>query len=161
MSSVTSISLQPADYLMQSTTVRQLTNRATKFVGSQREIAPTTASDLSFIYPEAVVASSQPLGWQNLRALAMRQTIAEWTTPPLENHCLIIQLGASIEVTARLGEESFEQTLEPGAITIVPAGLAMHWRHYDTTQNDTLHLYLEPQFFRTTAAYLDVDYRQN
>ncbi len=120
MSSVTSISLQPADYLMQSTTVRQLTNRATKFVGSQREIAPTTASDLSFIYPEAVVASSQPLGWQNLRALAMRQTIAEWTTPPLENHCLIIQLGASIDVTARLGEESFEQNLR----TYIPSSSA-------------------------------------
>src|SRR5258705_6043615 len=160
MSSVTSIPLHPADYLSQSTTVRQLTNRATKFVGSQREIAPTTASDLSFIYPEAVVASSQPLGWQNLRALAMRQTIAEWTTPPLENHCLIIQLGASIDVAARLGEESFEQRLEPGAIPIVPAGLVMHWRLYDTAQNDTLHLYLEPQFLRTTAASLDVDYRQ-
>src|SRR6266850_6648352 len=134
MSSVTSISLQPADYLIQSTTVRQFTNRAAKFVGSQREIAPTTASDLSFIYPEAVVASSQPLGWQNLRALEMRQTIAEWTTPPLENHCLIIQLGSSIDVTARIGDESFEQMLEPGAITIVPAGLSMHWRLCDTAQ---------------------------
>ena len=160
MSSVTSISLQPSDYLIQSTTVRQLTNRAAKFVGSQREIAPTTASDLSFIYPEAVVASSQPLGWQNLRALEMRQTIAEWTTPPLENHCLIIQLGASLEVTARLGDESFAQTLEPGAITIVPAGLAMHWRLYDRAQNDTLQLYLDPQFLRTTAESLDVDYSQ-
>src|SRR6267142_7144663 len=111
MSSVTSISVQPSDYLMQSTTVRQLTNRAAKFVGSQREIAPTTASDLSFIYPEFVVASSQPLGWQNLRALEMRQTISEWTTPPLENHCIIIQLGSSIDVAARLGDESFEQNL--------------------------------------------------
>ena len=160
MSSVTSISLQPSDYLMQSTTVRQLTNRAAKFVGSQREIAPATASDLSFIYPDAVLASSQPLGWQNLRALEMRQTIAQWTTPALENHCLIIQLGSAIEVTARLGDESFEQTLEPGAITIVPAGLSMHWRLNDRAQNDTLHLYLDPQFLRTTAESLDVDYSQ-
>src|SRR5258705_6920033 len=144
MSSVTSISLQPADYLMQSTTVRQLTNRATKFVGSQREIAPTTASDLSFIYPEAIVASSQELGWQNLRALEMRQTISEWTAPPLENHCIIIQLGSSIDITARIGDESFEQTLEPGAITIVPAGLSIHWLIEDTAQNETLHLYLDP-----------------
>src|SRR5882757_9627004 len=136
MSSVTSISLQPLGYFMQSTAVRQLTNRAAKFVGSQREIARTTASDLSFIYPDAVVASSQPLGWQNLRALEMRQTISEWTTPPLENHCVIIQLGASIDVTARIGDENFEQTLEPGAITIVPAGLSMHLRLFDTAQND-------------------------
>ena len=160
MSSVTSISLQPSDYLLQSTTVRQLTNRSTKFVGSQREIAPTTASDLSCIYPDDVVASSQPLGWQNLRALEMRQTISEWTTPPLENHCIIIQLGSSIDVTARIGDESFEETLEPGEITIVPAGLSLHWRLRDTEQNDTLHLYIDPQFLRTTAESLDVDYSQ-
>jgi len=160
MSSVTSISLQPSDYLLQSTTVRQLANRAAKFVGRQREIAPTTVSDLSFIYPDDVVASSQPLGWQNLRALEMRQTISEWTTPALENHCIIIQLGSSIDVTARIGDESFQQTLEPGAITIVPAGLSMDWRIYDTAQNDTLHLYIDPQFLRTTAESIDVDYRQ-
>ena len=160
MSSVTSISLQPSDYLLQSTTVRQLTNRATKFVGDRREIAPALASDLSFIYPEAVVASSQPLGWQNLRALEMRHTISEWTTPPLENHCIIIQLGSSIDVTARLGDESFEQTLEPGAITIVPAGLTTHWRLSDAAPNETLHLYIDPQFLRTTAESIDLDYSQ-
>src|SRR5258705_743754 len=160
MSSVTSISLQSSDYLMQSTTVRQLTNRAAKFVGSTREIAQPTASDLSFIYPDAVVASSQPLGWQNLRALEMRQTISEWTTPPLEDHCIIIQLGSSIEVTARIGDESFEQTLEPGAITIVPAGLSMHWRLCDTAQNGTLHLYIDPQFLRTTAESIYVENSQ-
>jgi AraC family transcriptional regulator len=160
MSSVTSISLQPSGYLLQSTTVRQLTNRAAKFVGSQREIAPTTASDLSFIYPDDVLPSSQTLGWQDLRALEMRQTISEWTTPPLENHCIIIQLGSSIDVTARIGDESFEQRLEPGAITIVPAGLSMHWRLDETVQNDTLHLYIDPQFLRTTAEAIDVDYGQ-
>jgi AraC family transcriptional regulator len=160
MSSVTSISLQPSGYLVQSTTVRRLTNRATKFVGGRRGTAPTTASDLSFIDPDGVLASSQPLGWQNLRALEMRQTISAWPTPPLENHCIIIQLGSSIDVTARIGDQSFEQTLEPGAITIVPAGLSMHWRLYDIAQNDALHLYIDPQFLRTTAESIEVDYSQ-
>jgi AraC family transcriptional regulator len=160
MSSVPSISLQPPGFLLQSTTVRQLTNRATKFVGSQVEIAPTTASDLSFIYPDAVVASSQPLGWQNLRALEMRQTTSEWTMPSLENHCIIVQLGSSIDVRASIGDESFEETLEPGEITIIPAGLSMHWRDDNTAQNDTLHLYISPQFLRTTAESVDVDYSQ-
>jgi AraC family transcriptional regulator len=160
MSSVTSISLQPTGYLLQSTTVSQLAKRAAKFVRGQREIAPTTVSDLSFIYPDAVLASSQPLGWQNLRALEMRQKTSEWTTPPLENHCIIIQLGSSVDVTARIGDESFEQTLEPGAITIVPAGLSMHWQLGDTAPNDALHLYIDPQFLRTTAESIDVNYRQ-
>src|SRR5690348_1740754 len=126
MSSVTSTLLQPSGSLRPSTTVPRLTNRAAKLVGNRREIAPTTGGDLTLIYPDAVVASSQPLGWQNLRAFEMRQTISEWTTPPLGNHAIIIQLGSSIDVTALIGDESFKQTLQLGAITIVPAGLSTH-----------------------------------
>jgi AraC family transcriptional regulator len=115
-------------------------------------------SDLSVIYPEAVVASSQPLGWENLRALEMRQTISEWTMPPLENHCILVQLGRSLKVAARIGEQSFEQSLPPGTITIIPAGLPMHWQQEDATPNHALQLYLDPQFLRATAESIDVDY---
>jgi len=142
-------------------TARPLNNSTLKVGGRHNlRIAPAAVSDLSVIYPEAVVASSQELGWQNLRVLEMRHTISEWTTPPLENHCIIIQLGSTIDVTARIGDESFEQTLEPGAITIVPAGLSMHWRLCDTAQSDALHLYIDPQSLRTTAESIDVDYSQ-
>ena len=160
MSSAATLRSQSSAYLMQSG-VHPVKKRTIKFGGRPRsEMAPTAVSDLSFIYPDDVVASSQPLGWQNLRAFEMRQTKSEWTTPPLENHCIIIQLGASIDVTARIGHESFAQTLETGTITIVPAGLSMHWQLYDTEQNDTLHLYIDPQFLRTTAESMDIDYRQ-
>src|SRR5882724_2201343 len=161
MSSVTSVLAEPSGYFVQPATARPLNNRTLKVDSRQNlRIAPAAVSDLSVIYPEAVVASSQELGWQNLRALEMRHTISEWTMPPLENHCIIIQLGPSIDVTVRIGDESFEQTLEPGAITIVPAGLSMHWRLCDTAQNDTLHLYLDPQFLRTTAESIDVEHSQ-
>src|SRR6266850_4778133 len=100
MNSVTSISLQPSGYFVQPATARPLNNRTLE-VGSRHSlrIAPAAVSDLSVIYPEAVVASSQALGWQNLRALELRHTISEWTTPPLENHCIIIQLGPSVDAT--------------------------------------------------------------
>ena len=158
MSSATSVLAQPSGYFVQPATARPLNNRTLK-VGSRHNlrIAPTAVSDLSVIYPEAVVASSQELGWQNLRALEMRQTISEWTIPPLENHCIVIQLGPSVDVTARIGDENFEQSLEPGAITIVPAGLSVDWQQEDTPSH-TLHLYLDPQFLRTTAELIDVDY---
>src|SRR5258706_1979790 len=158
MSSATTVLAEPSGYFVQAATARSLNNPTLK-VGSRHNfrVAPAAVSDLSVIYPEAVVASSQELGWQNLRELAMRHTISEWTMPPLENHCIIIQLGSSIDVTARIGDESFEQTLEPGAITIVPAGLSMHWLIEDTAQNETLHLYLDPQFLRTIAESIDVD----
>src|SRR6266850_8416834 len=126
MSSVTSISSQPSGYFVQPDIARPLNNRTLK-VGSRHSlrIAPAAVSDLSVIYPEAVVASSQELGWQNLRALEMRHTISEWIMPSHENHCIMIQLGPSVDATVEIGDQSFEQSLEPGAITIVPAGMSM------------------------------------
>jgi len=139
---------------MQSSAIRPVMQRRPRLA-----IAPAVVSDLSSIYPEAVMASSQPLGWQNLRALEMRQTNSEWTIPPLENHCIVVQLGTSVDVAARIGDENFEQCLEPGSITIVPAGLSVDWQQRDA-QSHTLHLYLDPQFVRTTAESIDVDYAQ-
>src|SRR5258705_5230783 len=43
---------------------------------------------------------------------------------------------------------------------MVPAGLSMDWRLCDTAQRDPLHLYIDPQFLRTTAESIDVDYSQ-
>jgi AraC family transcriptional regulator len=160
MFSTATVGSKPSGYFPQSAAIGPMSERTAKFGGRQRlAIAPAVVSDLSLIYPEAVVASSQPLGWQNLRALEMRQTISEWTMPPLENHCIVFQLGQSVEVTARIGEQNFEQSLDPGAITIIPAGLSVDWQQEDTP-SDTLHLYLDPQFLRTTAESIDVDYGQ-
>ena len=161
MSSAATVRSEPSGYFPPSAAIRPVTERTAEFGGRQRlAIAPTVVSDLSLIYPEAVVASSQPFGWQNLRALEMRQTISEWTMPPLENHCILIQLGPPVDVTARIGNQSFEQSLEPGAIIIVPAGLSMLWRQDDTAPNHTLQLYLDPRVLRTTAESIDVDYSQ-
>src|SRR5258705_2783872 len=161
MSSVTSVLAEPSGYIVQAATARPLNNRTVK-VGSRHnlQIAPAAVSDLSVIYPEAVVASSQELGWQNLRALEMRHTISEWITPPLENHCIIIQLGPSVDATVEIGDQSFEQRLEPGVITIVPAGMSVDWRQADDEPSEALHLYLDPEFFRITAESIDVDYSQ-
>jgi len=158
MNSVTSVQSQAPGYV-QSATVRPVTKRSVEF-DSQRSQPVPTIGDLSLIYPDAVVASSELLGWQNLLAFEMRQTMSEWTMPALENHCIMIQLGPSLDVTARIGDESFERTLEAGAITIVPAGMSMHWRQRDTAPNHVLLLYLGPHFLRTTAESIDVDYSQ-
>lgn len=124
-------------------------------------LAPTQApvSDLSVIYPEVVVMSSEPLGWQNLRAIHVRQQ-SEWAMPPLENHCIIIQLGSAVSVTAQIDRLKFEQTVQPGDIMIVPAGMSMQWRQQDVETNDALHLYLHPHVVRTTAESVDFDTTQ-
>jgi AraC family transcriptional regulator len=119
--------------------------------------AQVQVSDLSVIYPEAVVASSQELGWQNIRAIEMRHDLVEWSMPPLENHCIIIQTGPSVQLRAQIDGHSFDQRLQTGEIVIVPAGLSSEWSRKDTGAIETLHLYLHPNFVRTTAESCDMD----
>ena len=119
-----------------------------------------TATDLSFISPEAVVASSQTYGWQNLHAVELRYRTSEWSIPPLDNHCVILQLGPAATVKARIGDHSFEQILQTGEIVVVPADLPLHWQQSDSAASHTLHLYLHPEFLRSTAAAIDLDFNQ-
>ena len=63
-------------------------------------------------------------------------------------------------MSARIGDHTFEQTLKTGEIVIVPAHLPLHWQQPDTTANHTLHLYVHPEFLRTTAVAIDFDYSQ-
>ena len=116
--------------------------------------------DLSFISHDAVVASSETYGWQNLQAIELRYETSEWSIPPLVNHCVILQLGAVATVSARIGDRSFEQTLKTGEIVIIPADLPLHWQQPHTTGSHTLHLFVHPEFLRTTAAAIDFDYSQ-
>lgn len=158
MSWVTNVQMQRSTYLP-PTTIGAVGKKRINFRNSQRlGLAQVAVSDLSLIYPEAVVASSQELGWQNLRAIQMRHTSLEWTMPPLENHCIIIHLGPQLNVNARIDGRSFDQSVQPGEIAIVPAGQSLHWRQKDAGVNDILHLYLHPHFVRTTAESLDLDY---
>ncbi|HKR12363.1 MAG TPA: AraC family transcriptional regulator [Pyrinomonadaceae bacterium] len=123
------------------------------------KITQGAVSDLSVIYPEAVELSSQTLGWQNICAIQMRLK-SEWNAPPLENHCLIIQLGPPRFVTARINNRTFAQTLQTGEILILPAGTSLYWTQTDREANDTLHLYLHPHFVRATAESMDLDAAQ-
>ena len=151
--------LQPSGYLMQSARAGQVTKRTfTSSDGKKTTMSPAVVSDLSSIYADAVVASSEPLGWQNLRALEMRQTTSEWTMPPLENHCIIVQLGSAAEVTVHIGELSFKQSLRAGEITIVPADTSLHWQQVASAANHMLHLYLHPTFLRKIAESMEVDH---
>ncbi len=122
-------------------------------------ISQPALSDLSIVYPEAVVNSSQTLGWQNICAIQMRLK-SEWTMPPLENHTVIIQLGSSLPVNGESNRSSFAQTIQPAEIVIVPAGTSFYWRQSDSRPNDSLHLYLHPHFVRTTAETMGRDAAQ-
>jgi AraC family transcriptional regulator len=159
MNSINSIQLRRAAIftpLLETAAQRAVrSGPASRFARSE-----VAVGDLSFISPDAVVASSETCGWQNLQAIELRYQTSEWSIPSLVDHCVIVQLGPAAAVRARIGAHRFEQTLKTGEIVIIPADLPLHWQQPDTTGSHTLHLYVHPDFLRTTAAAIDFDYNQ-
>jgi len=126
--------------------------------GNRPPAAP--APDLSTVYPEAVVASSEDLGWHNVRVVQMRHDFREMSAPPLENHCVMIHLGSPVHAGARIGGCYFNQRLQPGELIIIPAGASSEWRWPDGNVNETLQLYLRPNFVREVAQTCDLNHSQ-
>lgn len=161
MSGMTNIQRQQATYLAPAAMIGAVGKKGlTSYKAQGLPLLPASVSDVSAIYPEAVVASSQALGWQNIRTIEMRHESSEWAMPPFENHCMIIQLGRAVQLSARIDGHSFERRVEPGAIAIVPAGLPSQWGRKDAGAHQTLHLYLHPHFVRTAAESLELDHAQ-
>lgn len=161
MRSATNVQFQQSTYFIPPVSVSAAAKRPVSFGGPKVVALPhVVVSDISSVNPDGVVTTSQALGWQNLHALEMRYTMCEWTMPAIENHCIIVQLGPAIDVTASIGEHTFEQRLNPGEIIVVPAGMALRWSQRESTDNEALHLYLHPNFLRTIAESIDFDYSQ-
>lgn len=159
MRGLTTVQVQRPTYLPPNTpnTPNIFVPVGRKFPKAPRpKVQQGAVSDLSVIYPEAEVLSSQTLGWQNICAIEMRLG-SEWTMPPLENHCIIIQLGPPRFVCARIDNRNFARTLQTGEIVILPAGSSVYWKQSDGDANDTLHLYLHPHFVRATTETMDLD----
>ena len=157
MRGLTKVQIQQSTYLPPTTLEATAKKRGNWESGPRSVPAQVPVTDLSAIYPEAVVTSSEELGWQNLRAIHMQHQ-SEWTMPPLENHCLIIQLGPPVSVSAQIDSHRFKQSVQPGDITIVPAGMTLEWIQQDASTNEALHLYLHPYVVRHTAQSIDFDY---
>jgi len=98
-----------------------------------------------------VLESSEDLGWQDIRFLYVRNEYADMDVPPLENHCLIVQLEPAVRVRAKIDEHDFDKFLSPGDITIIPAGARSQWRWLENSSHETLHLYLQPSFVQQAA----------
>lgn len=153
--------MRQSNYLTPAITVREVEKRSARVCNAQGLRLPqVSVSDLSVAYTEAVVASSEALGWQSIHAVQIRHELMEWAMPPLENHCIIIQTGPPVQLSARVGAESFDQCVQTGEIAIIPAGLPSEWRRKNACVTEALHLYLHPHFVRATAASRDLDHGQ-
>ena len=119
-----------------------------------------SASDLSFLNQEEVVASSDALGWQHVRLIELRPSMSEIVVPSSDDHCIVLPLGAQLHLSARLDAHHFEGDLRAGEIAIIPANTSWSCRSQDEESQTTLLLYLQPLFVRTTADECDLAYRE-
>ena len=88
----------------------------------KREFAKRPTSDLSVLYPQSVLKSSDAMGWQNVRAIHFRHTSSEVMIPASDDHCIVKNLGASFFASVYPGKRRYEGKVLSGDMAIIPAG---------------------------------------
>jgi hypothetical protein len=124
------------------------------------EARPPAGSDIAQLYPEAVVVSSDTFAWQDIRVIQLRHSLNELVAPASDNHCLVLNLSAPIQLNARLGKRSFEGKVKAGEVAIIPAGSNWSCQVESSHLCNILLLYLRPLFVRNAAAEFDVSYQE-
>src|SRR5690242_10200738 len=101
---------------------KQTSNPAALGVCLRREeMANQVAGDLSALYPQSVLNSSDGIGWQNVRALHFRHNAGELTIPASDDHCVVLNLGASLFINVNPGKRRFEGKVFSSEAAIIPA----------------------------------------
>src|SRR5215813_12111233 len=113
------------------------------------EVAKRSTCDLSVLYPQAVLKSSDEIGWQNVRAIHFRYSSQDVFIPAADDHCIVLNLGTSL-FTYVSGKRRFEGALPSGQAAIIPAGSSWICRaEIPQLQQTLLLLYLRPLFVRS------------
>ena len=79
-----------------------------------------SVSDVARLYPEAVVASSDDLAWQDIRLIHLRPNLKEIVVPPSDSHCLVLNLSSPLNLRARFGKRNFEGQVLASEVSIIP-----------------------------------------
>ena len=89
-------------------------------VPKRLELAKRPTNDLSVLYPQSVLKSSDATGWQNVRAIHFRHTSTEVMIPASDDHCIVKNLGASFFANVYPGKRRFEGKMLSGDTAIIP-----------------------------------------
>jgi len=116
--------------------------------------------DVTLLYPEAVVASSDAFAWQDIRVLQLRHSSDEMVVPPSGSHCLVLNLSAPLHLNARLGKRNFEGKVRAGEVAIIPAGTTWSCQSDTSHSQNLLLLFLRPLFVRHAVAQFDSSYQE-
>ena len=117
-----------------------------------------SATDVAFLYPEAVVVSSDAFAWQDIRVIQLRHSLNEMVVPPSDNHCLVLNLSTPLNLNARLGQRNFEGRVGAGEVAIIPAGTTWSCQSHGSHLRNTLLMFLRPLFLRSAVEALDLSY---
>ena len=115
------------------------------------QVRKASVSDIVRDYPEAVVASSDALAWQDIRVIQLRHSQNDMVVAPSENHCVILNLGAPLSLNARLGKRNFEGRVQAGEVAILPAGITWSSQTSGAHAQNLLLLFLRPLFVRNAV----------
>jgi AraC family transcriptional regulator len=128
----------------------------------EREQAPLRSSALEFsdIYPEGVVASSEALGWQNIRVKHLRSRLTEVVVPVSESHCMVLNLSTPLQLNARFRQRNYEGRVCAGEVAIIPAGSSWGLQSQGSHLPIVLLLYLRPLFVRSAVTEFNFSYRE-
>jgi AraC family transcriptional regulator len=124
---------------------------------SREEFAKRSINDLSVLYPQAVLKSSDATGWQNVRAIHFRHSSKEMVIPASDDHCMVLNLGKPVFTHVYPGKRRFEGQIRSGEVAIIPAGSSWCCRSEGPDLPAMLLLYLRPLFVRSAARELNFD----
>jgi len=110
---------------------------------------PPSDKDVVSLYPDAVVASSDDLAWQDIRLIHLNSNLKEMVVPPSDTHCLVLNLSAAFNLNARFGKHNFEGRVLEGEVAIIPAHTSWSCQSQSSHLGNTLLLFLRPLFVRS------------
>src|SRR5437868_7197199 len=135
--------------------VKQTSNPTALGICVRREgIAKQASGDLSVLYLQSVLKSSDGIGWQNVRAVHLRHNSSEVTIPASDDHCVVLNLGASLFINVNRGKRRFEGKVFSSEVAIIPAGSSWVCRSETSDSQTMLLLYLRPLFVRSAVREL-------
>src|SRR6266404_2434301 len=120
----------------------------------------SSASEISLLYPEAFVASSDAFGWQDISVIHLRHSLSEVVVPASESHCLVLNLGRPLHLNAHFGKRNFAGKVCAGEVAIIPAGSSWACRSQSSHLRNILLLYLRPLFVRSAVTELNFSYKE-
>ena len=112
----------------------------------------------SVLHSEAVVASSDDLSWQNVRVLHLQRSFSELRVPASDKHCIVLNLGAQVTLTAQITKRHFEGELRTNEVAIMPVGTSCSLRS-SSPRIDVVLLSLRPLFVRNVVKDFDPSFK--